>query len=179
MNRASDGDATKEVRSALTLSLTRMWRCTALSPDGSWVLQTVSDKFNYFWQTENAFSSVCTVLHPSCGRSQSSILTSHPLAGILWTEVLGLKSRFLAPVGSVLSGLDISDARRCLGTSLVNETSVPVKIMLSKEVFSQQSRCSLHAIWHLITPPKQRRLMWSCNSTWVKRSRLLQSPELW
>lgn len=99
------------------------------------------------------------MLHPSCGRRQSSILTNHPLAGILWTEVLGLKSSFLAPVGSVLSGLDISDARRCLGTSPVNETSVPAKIMLSKEMFSQQSRCSLHAICHLITPAKQRRLM--------------------
>lgn len=69
-------------------------------------------------------SALCYTLHDS-GRRQSSLLTSYPLGEVLWTEVLGLKSRVLAPVGSVLSGLDISDARRCLDTSQVNETSVP------------------------------------------------------
>lgn len=44
-------------------------------------------------------SALCYTLHDS-GRRQSSILTSHPLGGILWTEVLGLKSRVLAPIGS-------------------------------------------------------------------------------
>jgi len=48
MNRVSDGDATKEVRDALTLSLRWMWRHSALFPDGSGVLQKVSDMFNYF-----------------------------------------------------------------------------------------------------------------------------------
>lgn len=48
MNRVSDGDATKKVRDALTLSLRWMRKHTALFPDGSRVLQKVSDMLNYF-----------------------------------------------------------------------------------------------------------------------------------
>lgn len=126
MNRVSDGDATKEVRNALTLSLTRCGDILLFSQMAfefyrkSVTSLIISDKQRML----SLLSALCSTLHDS-GRRQSSILTSHPLGGILWTEVLRLKSRILAPVGSVLSGLDISDARSCLGTSQLSETSVP------------------------------------------------------
>lgn len=126
MNRVSDGDAAKGVRGALTLSLTRRGDMLLFSQMAFEFYRKpvttliVSDKQRML----SLLSALGSTLRDS-GRRQSSILTSHPLGWILWTEVLGLKSRVLTPAGSVLSGSDISDARRCLGTSQVNETSVP------------------------------------------------------